>query len=162
MKPATYIPYDKDLRNPDYVKGVPGNTTRRCSCDTWKPRVFPPDVARAWCGDCGGWLLGGPKGGKKNPTVSRDPGRPTQQRCKRGHSLKDAYVTPSGNRKCRICARERERERRQASVVRNASATVAAQGVPKADLGSPVPGSENAQVVPGVVTNSSGAGGDDR
>ena len=154
MKPATYIPYDKDLRNPDYVKGVPENTTRRCSCDTWKPRVFPPDVKRAWCGDCGGWIVGGPKGAKKNPTVSRNPGRPTQQRCKRGHSLKDAYVTQAGRRKCRVCARERERERRRSSVVTNASATVAAQGFPKAEMASPVLGTEDGQVVPGVVTNS--------
>ena len=154
MKAATYLSYDKDPRNRDYVRGVPENTTRRCSCDTWKPRVFPPDVRRAWCGDCGGWLLGGPKGGKKNPTVPRDPGRPTQQRCKRGHSLKDAYVTPSENRKCRVCARERERDRRHASVVRNASAIVAAQGVLRAEMGSPVLGTENGQVVPGVVRNS--------
>ena len=152
---ATYIPYDKDLRNPDYVRGVPENTTRRCECDFWKPRSSPPDVKRSWCGDCGKWIRGEPKDGAKGTqAMPRDPGRPSQKTCKRGHSLKDAYVTRSGRRKCRACARERERERRRLGVVTNASAALAAQGFPKADLGSPVSGTENGQVVPGVVRNS--------
>ena len=92
----------------DYVDGIPAHD-RPCRCETWQPRVIAPDAVRAWCGMCGGWIKGGPK---EPQTVTRAPGRPRQERCARGHSLRDAYAAPSGKRQCRTCHRERQKVQR--------------------------------------------------
>jgi len=94
---------------------------RRCQCSRHSSRKLPDDVLRAWCGDCGGWIRGGPipvteSRFARKRRIYREAGvtRPTAGRpkkhgpCKNDHSPHYRKRSKDGrNSYCLACRREK-------------------------------------------------------
>ena len=91
----------------------------------------------------------------KPRTVKEHRGRkPLKDGCSKGHASWAWRKTKTGRYKCDLCAREYNRRGRQGvyrpAIDKKPSAPVAAQGTLRAEMGSLVSPTENAQVVPGT------------